>query len=258
MTPEGDLMLKGRRVVITGASSGIGRATADRVTELGAAVVLADINETGLKETADLILGRGGSAAVVPTNVSDEAQVRHLMNTAAGAMGGIDVVVNVAGIQRSSSIGDTVSDSWEEHFAVNAKSCFLTAKHAVAHLRESTSASFVTVASIAALKGIPGLTVYSASKGAVVAFTRGLAIELAADRIRANCVCPGWVDTPFNDPVVAFMGGREKHSEMVAGSVPLGRQGQPPEIAATIAFLASDASRYTTGQTIVVDGGITS
>ncbi|GJF03138.1 short-chain dehydrogenase [Pseudonocardia sp. D17] len=243
---------------MTGAASGIGRATAQRFVEQGASVVLADVAETALKQTVDLLGATGAPAHAVPTDVSDAAAVRDLAEAAARLLGGIDVVVNVAGLQRSGSVTDTNIDSWEQHVAVNARSCFLTAKYTVPHLRRSNGASFVTVASIAALKGIAGLTAYSASKGAVVAFTRTLAIELAPDRIRANCLCPGWVDTPFNDPVVAYMGGKEEHEKMVATTVPLGRQGQPPEMADAIVFLASDASRYLTGQAIVVDGGITS
>lgn len=245
-------------MVVTGGASGIGRATAARLAELGAAVVVADIAEDGLKETAESVRASGGTAEAVPTDVSDEASVQHLAETAAGALGGIDVVVNVAGLQRSAAVDETPAEQWDHHLAVNARSCFFTAKHMVPHLRRSSGGSFVTVASIAALKGIPGLTAYAASKGAVVSFTRALAIEVAPDGIRANCLCPGWVDTPFNDPVIAFMGGRDAHREMVAASVPLGRQGEPPEMAEMIVFLASDSSRYLTGQALVVDGGITS
>lgn len=252
------MTMTGKRVVVTGAASGIGRAVAERVAALGGSLTLADINEAGLKETAELASAAGAAAEVVPTDVSDEAAVAHLVDRAVTAMAGIDVLVTVAGVQRSSAIEETSLEDWERHVAVNARSCFLLAKHAVPHLRRSAAASVITVASIAALKGIPGLTAYSASKGAVVSFSRTLAIELAPDRIRVNCVCPGWVDTPFNDPVVAFMGGRDRHNDMVATSVPLARQGRPDEIAETIVFLASDSARYTTGQAVVVDGGITS
>ncbi|MGD9527329.1 MAG: SDR family NAD(P)-dependent oxidoreductase [Pseudonocardia sp.] len=251
-------VLAGKRAIVTGAASGIGRATAARFAEQGASVVLADVAETALKQTVDVLGTTGAAVHAVPTDVSDESAVRDLAAAAARLMGGIDVVVNVAGMQRSASVTETGVESWDKHAAVNARSCFLTAKHTVPHLKRGNASSFITVASIAALKGIPGLTAYAASKGAVVAFTRALAIELASDQIRANCLCPGWVDTPFNDPVVSYMGGRAAHEQMVATTVPLGRQGQPPDMADTIVFLASDASRYLTGQAIVVDGGITS
>jgi len=112
------------------------------------------------------------------------------------------------------------------------------------------------MSSIAGLKGGPGMTAYSASKGAVVAFTKALAAELAPDNIRVNCVCPGWIDTPFNQPAIEFMGGREEQEEMVQQTVPLQRQGIPAEIAPGILYLASDASSYMTGKELVIDGGL--
>jgi dihydroanticapsin dehydrogenase len=112
------------------------------------------------------------------------------------------------------------------------------------------------MSSIAGLKGGPGMTAYSASKGAVVAFTKALAAELAPDNIRVNCVCPGWIDTPFNQPAIEFMGGREEQEEMVQQTVPLQRQGIPEEIAPGILYLASDASSYMTGKELVIDGGL--
>lgn len=114
----------------------------------------------------------------------------------------------------------------------------------------------MNVASIAGLKGGPGMTAYSASKGAIIAFTKALAAELGPEGIRVNSVCPGWIDTPFNQPAIDFMGGREKQEHIVTQTVPMGRQGIPDEIAPGIAYLASDASSYMTGQTLVIDGGL--
>ena len=114
----------------------------------------------------------------------------------------------------------------------------------------------MNVSSLAGLKGGPGMTAYSASKGAIIAFTRALAAELAPDNIRANCVCPGWIDTPFNEPAIEFMGGRESQEAMVQQAVPLQRQGKPEDIAPGILYLASDASSYMTGQVLVIDGGV--
>jgi len=140
--------------------------------------------------------------------------------------------------------------------SVNPKSCFLGAKYGVPYLRERGGGSIVNMSSIAGLKGGPGMTAYSASKGAVVAFTKALAAELAPDNIRVNCVCPGWIDTPFNQPAIEFMGGREEQEEMVQQTVPLQRQGIPEEIAPGILYLASDASSYMTGKELVIDGGL--
>jgi dihydroanticapsin dehydrogenase len=138
---------------------------------------------------------------------------------------------------------------------VNPRSCFLGAKYGVPYLRERGGGSIVNVSSLAGLKGGPGMTAYSASKGAIIAFTRALAEELAPDNIRANSVCPGWIDTPFNEPAIEFMGGRAQQEEMVQQTVPLKRQGRPEEIAPGILYLASDASSYVTGQELVIDGG---
>jgi dihydroanticapsin dehydrogenase len=247
----------GRRVVITGAASGIGQATALLLAGEGAAVVLADVNVEGITATAKQIETFGGTAAAVDVNVADAEAVERLITSATATMGGLDTVINVAGIQRSSAVEETDPGSWDQQFAVNVRSVFLMAKYAVPHLRAAGGGVFVSVASIAALKGIGGLTAYSASKGAIVSFTRTLAVELAKDNIRVSALCPGWVDTPFNDPVVAFMGGKQAHEAMVNAEVPLGRQGRPPEMAEALAFLASDAASYLTGQAIVVDGGIT-
>lgn len=180
-----------------------------------------------------------------------------LFDTAVQSLGGIDAVINVAGIQRSASIEETDEPSWDAHFNVNAKSCFAAAKFAVPHLRRAGGGSFVSVASIAGIKGMAGLGAYSASKGAIVALTRSLAVELAPDNIRVNCLCPGWIDTPFNDPIISFMGGPAARDTMVSTSIPLRRQGEPPEMAAALTYLASDESSFMTGQALVIDGGMT-
>ncbi len=252
------MRFSGKRAVITGAASGIGQATARLLSSEGADVVLADVNEQGMADTVASIKASGNTASAITADVADSQAVRILVERAAEVMGGLDVIINVAGIQRSAAIEETGEDSWDRQFAVNVRSVFLMAKYAIPRMRAAGGGAFVSVASIAALKGISGLSAYSASKGAIVSLTRTLAVEVARDNIRVSCLCPGWVDTPFNDPVVSFMGGRQAHAAMVAREVPLGRQGEPPEMAEALAFLASDAASYLTGQAIVVDGGITS
>jgi NAD(P)-dependent dehydrogenase (short-subunit alcohol dehydrogenase family) len=249
------MRLEGKLAVITGAATGIGRATARLFVDEGARVVIADINETDGRRTVDE-LGAGEAASFLRADVSRAAEMEALMNDAADAMGGIDVIVNNAGVQRSGAVTEFDESDWDALMRVNPKSCFFGAKYGVPHLRRRGGGSIVNTASIAGLKGGPGMTAYSASKGAIVAFTKALAAELATDGIRVNSVCPGWIDTPFNQPAIDFMGGREKQETLVQASVPLGVQGTPEQVASGIAFLASDSSSYITGQTLVIDGGL--
>lgn len=249
------MVLDGRRVVITGAATGIGRATAELMATEGAKVVIGDVNEAGADETVGTIREKGGAAWFLRTDVSDAAQVKSLLVTAEQEMGGIDIIVNNAGLQRSGAVTDFDEADWDALMQVNPRSVFLFAKYGVPFLRRSTAAAILNTASIAGLRGGGGLTAYSASKGAIVAFSRALALELAPDRIRVNCICPGWVDTPFNNPAIEFMGGREKQAELVKNSVPMGRQGMPSEIAPAMVFLVSDAASFITGQAFVIDGG---
>jgi NAD(P)-dependent dehydrogenase (short-subunit alcohol dehydrogenase family) len=249
------MQLEGKVAIITGAATGIGRATALLFAGEGASVVIADVNEDDAQRTVANIEDEGGSARFVQADVSEAEDVQALMERAAEEMSGIDVIVNNAGAQRSGAVTEFEESEWDLLMRVNPRSCFLGAKYGVPHLRERGGGSIVNVSSLAGLKGGPGMTAYSASKGAIIAFTRALAEELAPDNIRANSVCPGWIDTPFNEPAIEFMGGRAQQEEMVQQTVPLKRQGTPEEIAPGILYLASDASSYVTGQELVIDGG---
>ncbi len=249
------MQLQDKVAIITGAATGIGRATALLFAKEGASVVVADINEDDAQRTVADIEDKGGSARFVQTDVSEAEDVQALMERSAEEMDGIDVIVNNAGAQRSGAVTEFQESEWDLLMRVNPRSCFLGAKYGVPYLRERGGGSIVNVSSLAGLKGGPGMTAYSASKGAIIAFTRALAEELAPDNIRANSVCPGWIDTPFNEPAIEFMGGRAQQEEMVQQTVPLKRQGTPEEIAPGILYLASDASSYVTGQELVVDGG---
>lgn len=247
--------LKGKRIVVTGTAANIGKATALLFAREGAVLVLADVDESA-QQTADEAGAEGARATFVRTDVTSGAEMERLMDAAAEAMGGIDVIVNNAGLQRSGSVTDFSEDDWDALMRVNPRSCFLGAKFGVPHLRRSGGGVIVNTASLAGVKGGPGMTAYSASKGAIIAFTRALAAELASDRIRVNAICPGWIDTPFNQPAIDFMGGREEQEKVVKAIVPLGRQGVPEEVADGMVFLASDMSSYMTGQALIVDGGV--
>jgi NAD(P)-dependent dehydrogenase (short-subunit alcohol dehydrogenase family) len=245
----------GSRVVMTGGAANIGRATAVLMARHGARIVIGDIDADGTAETARLIEAEGGEAHVVRTDVSSEDGVKQLVDTAVERLGGLDVGFFNAGLQRSGQVTEFSVEDWDALFTVNPRHCFLAAKHAAPHLRASGNGVIVLTASLAAVKGGPGMTAYSASKGAIVGFGRALAAELAPD-VRVNTICPGWIDTPFNQPAITFMGGRQAQEEAVSHMVPLGRQGTPEEIATAVLYLASSASSYMTGQILLVDGGV--
>lgn len=248
--------LESKRVVITGAAANIGRATALLFAREGARVVIGDLDPRA-EETAAAIRSAGGDAAYVETDVTSPADVERLLDGAAERFGGLDVLVNNAGRLRTGPVADFPLEEWDAILAVNARSCFLGAKFAVPHLRAAGGGSIVNTSSQVGLHGAPGASAYSASKGAIIALTKALALELAADRIRVNAICPGWIDTSFNDPAIEMLGGREAHADLVRATIPLGRQGTPDEIAAGMLFLASDLSSYMTGQVLPIDGGVT-
>lgn len=248
--------LVGKRVIMTGGAGNIGRESALLMARHGASVVIGDLDIAGATETVALITKKGGTAYAVKTDVTKEEDVSVLVAKAVELLGGIDVGFFNAGMQKSGKVDTFAVSDWDALFTVNPRHCFLMAKHITPHLRAAGGGSLVLMASIAAIKGGPGMTAYSASKGAITGFGRALAAELASSNIRVNIVCPGWVDTPFNKPAIDFMGGTTAQESMVAQIVPLGRQAAPSEIAQTVLYLSSDMSSYTTGQILVVDGGV--
>jgi NAD(P)-dependent dehydrogenase (short-subunit alcohol dehydrogenase family) len=250
------MQLEGKKAIITGAATGIGAVTAQMFAREGAAVVVADVNEEAGEQTVAGIRDQGGEAHFVRTDVTKESDVAALVTKGAEALDGLNVLFNNAGAQRSGPVRDFEQDQWDLLMAVNPRSCFFGVKHAVPVMRDGGGGSIINMSSLAAVKGGAGLTAYAASKGAIVAFTKALAPELAPDGIRVNCVCPGWIDTPFNQPAIDFMGGREEQERTVRRIVPMGRQGTPEEIAPIVVYLASDGSSYMTGQALVVDGGV--
>ena len=249
------MRFEGKVVVVTGAGHGIGRATARRFAGEGAHVVVVDMNESGAAETVDLITAQGGTAQAMVADVSDERAVADLGARIATAHGRGDVLHNNAGRLRGGSVTDLSVGEWDLTFAVNVRSMFLVSR-AVIPLMLPNGGAIVNTASTSGLVGEMGIPAYNSSKGAVVNLTRQLAADYTGQGIRVNCVCPGWIPTGFNDPVLEGMSDDEVDA-MVKATVPMGRQGTPEEIAAAVTFLASDDATYVTGHALVVDGGLT-
>ncbi len=233
----------GKVVIVTGGASGIGAASAARFASEGALVTVADMNEP-----ADLPEG----ATFVRTDVTDEAQIAAMVEATVAKHGKLDCLVNNAGIGAAMPTEHLPLETWERVFAVNSRGVFLGCKVAIPHL-EATRGNVVNVASISGIGGDYLMSAYNASKGAVVNFTRSLAMECAEIGVRVNAVCPGVIETPLAAGALATDDDREHWMERV----PLHRPGQPADIAAAIAFLASDDASYITGHNLVVDGGIT-
>ena len=245
--------LAGKRIILTGGVNNIGKEAALHFVKEGARVVVGDIDEAGgLRTVAEL----GPNAHFIAVDVTREDPVRRLVEIGVEWLGGLDVLAQNAGLQHSGLVTDFEATRWDALFAVNARAHFFGAKHAVPHLRKAGKGSIINTSSLAGQRGGPGMTAYSASKGAVIAFSTALAMELAKDNIRVNAICPGWVDTPFNQPAINFMGGRDSQEAVVKTVVPLGRQAVSSEIAPLFVYLASDESSYMTAQAITVDGGV--
>jgi NAD(P)-dependent dehydrogenase (short-subunit alcohol dehydrogenase family) len=234
----------GRRALVTGAGSGIGAAVARRLAAGGASVVLADVRRDGI---AALAAELGGDAEPLLLDVRDEEAV-------APAVAGLDVLANVAGIGSTQSAPDTPLEVWEDVFAVNARGTFLTCKHAIPDMASRGGGAIVNVASVAALVGLRNRAAYCASKGAVVALTRALAVDHVGEGIRVNAVCPGTVDSPWVRRLVEEVG---ESLDALRARQPLGRLGTPEEIAEAVVYLASDRAGFVTGSVLTIDGGLT-
>jgi NAD(P)-dependent dehydrogenase (short-subunit alcohol dehydrogenase family) len=234
----------GRRALVTGAGSGIGEAVARRLHQEGAEVVLTNVSF----EPVDAIAAElGERASAVPLDVRDEDAVRDVVRD-------VDVLANVAGIGSTTAAPDTPLDVWEDVLAVNARGTFLCCKHAIPGMIERGGGAIVNMASAAALVGLRNRVAYSASKGAVVAMTRALAVDHVGDGVRVNAVCPGTVDTPWVRRLVEEVG--ESLDALRARQL-TGRLGTPEEIASAVAYLASDDAAFVTGTAFVIDGGLT-
>jgi len=245
--------LEGKRALITGAASGIGRATAILFGEEGASIVLADVDRSGGQATAAEIEAAGGKAVFVECDVTRTDDCARAAALAAERLGGIDILVNAAGVVSRRSVLELEEDEWDRVLDVNAKSVYLMSRHCIP--RMGAGGSIINLGSGWGLVGGPKAVAYCASKGAVVLMTKAMAIDHGAQGIRVNCLCPGDTDTQMLRREASQLGVPEAEFLRQAALRPLGRIGTPREIAQAAVFLASDASSYMTGATLLVDGG---
>jgi dihydroanticapsin dehydrogenase len=244
--------------VVTGAGSGIGRATAIRLAEEGGHVLCADINIESAGETSKIIEVAGKSSTSLRVDVSNSQEVNHMIETAVATYGGLDVLVNNAGVNIPGVLHQVSDDVIERTLAVNVKGQIYGCRAAIPHMLLRGGGSIINISSVNGIVSEPFLAVYSASKGASVMLTKGVALDYAKQGIRCNVICPGWVDTPINYAHADMLGGLAHVYATIDTFQPIGRPGEPREIANVVLFLASDEASFMTGSVIPVDGGMTS
>jgi NAD(P)-dependent dehydrogenase (short-subunit alcohol dehydrogenase family) len=248
----------GKRALVTGAAQGLGAAIAGMLAREGAQVAVTDVNGDGAGRTAAAINARNpGAATAYEHDVSDEAQWTGVLGQAARDLGGLSVLVNNAGVGALGSVEQETLEGWRRAMAVNADSVFLGCKHALPLLREAQPASIVNISSIAGLVAGHNYAAYNASKAAVWLLTKSVALHCARNGwdIRCNSVHPSFIRTPILDPLVERFGRADGEAKL-ARQVPLGRLGEPDDVAYAVLYLASDESRFMTGSELKLDGGL--
>ena len=251
------LRIEAKACIVTGAGSGIGRAIAVRFAEEGGKVLCVDQNEAAVLETRDLIATAGGLARAFTADVSDPAQVLEFVLVCAAEFGQVDVLVNNAGVNIPGLLHEVTDEVIDKTLNVNVKGAIYGCRAVLPFMLEQGAGSIVNISSVNGLVSEPFLSVYSASKGAVVMLTKGVALDYAKKGIRCNAICPGWVDTPINYAHAEMLGGLEKVYASIDSFQPIGRPGTPREIAHLALFLASDEASFMTGSIISADGGMT-
>lgn len=250
------MRVKDRVAVVTGAAMGIGKGIATVLAREGAKVVVADINaDEGARTVAEL--NRGGDAVFVQTDVGDEGQVRAMVKRAVDRYGSLSILVNNAAIGVYTPVHETTLEAWERCLRINLTGPFLCSKYALPHLRAAGGATIVNIASVHAYQNVGGTAPYAASKGGLAALTRVMAIDYAADGVRVNAICPGWIYTPLIERIFKESGDFEGMRRTVTQRQLLGRLGTPEDIGNAVLYLVSAESSFVTGASLFVDAGLT-
>lgn len=249
--------LNGKSAIITGASNGIGRASALLFAREGARLVLADINEDNLRLVQEEIKSMGGEVIIRKTDVSSEDEIKALINLALETFTNIDILVNNAGISGGlDNLENQRSEEWHQVFDINVMGPVYATKHIIGHMKERRSGSIINIASVAGILSGAGGNAYSASKAALINFTRTSACEVGGSNVRINAICPGLIETGMTQPFFEYARSAGKENKL-GKYCELKRAAVPEEVAWAILFLATDEASYITGQVLPVDGGIT-
>jgi NAD(P)-dependent dehydrogenase (short-subunit alcohol dehydrogenase family) len=251
--------LDGKVAVITGAGSGIGRASAELFAQEGASVGVLDIRADAAAEVADAINAAGGSAIGLGADVTSDEQVRAAVTDVIAAFGDISVLYNNAGIGSTGAVDVAEEADWDRCFDINVKGTYLCSRAVVPSMLIAGKGSIINQGSVAALVGIANFAAYCAAKGAVAALTRSMSLDLAPRGIRVNTIAPGTVYTPLMEPMLIARGGGdlEKGLAITVAKYPIGHLGKPEDLAAAALFLASDEAAFVTGSVLTADGGMT-
>lgn len=249
------MILKNRIAIVTGAGSGIGQGGAKILAREGAFVVVVDRRTEAAEQTAKSIRAAGGNAEAHALDVTDDSAVANLIAGVIQRHGRLDILHNHAGIQVAGTLEQVSPEAFDQSWQVNVRAHFIAAKHAVPQMRKQGGGVIVNTSSNSGVFLDREMLAYITTKAAVIMMTKQMALDYGQYNIRVNALCPGWVDTPFNEPYIKQMGGRSAIERYVKEKIPLGRWATVEEIAESILFLASDRSSFMTGHALVVDGG---
>ncbi|HVA90998.1 MAG TPA: SDR family oxidoreductase [Chloroflexota bacterium] len=250
------MRLENKVVLITGAGAGIGRAMALLFAREGARLAVVDRDGPAAAETARRVTEDGGTAVPLVCDVTVGPQVEQTLAACVEHYGRIDVLCNNAGVGSNHNVLETTEEVWDLCFDVNVKGVFWGCKYAIPYMVAQGGGVIVNTASVAGLVGIPNRVAYCASKGAVITLTKAIAVDHVAQNIRVNCVCPGTVDGPWTERNLARSADPVAERAMLEARQPMGRLGQPEEVALAALYLAGDESRFCTGTALIIDGGI--